>query len=667
MRSAAAVLMLFSACFSLCIFCAPADADDLGLRLEEVNALNPDEGVSIRNYGSVDIDLQEYTICEDINKDPSYSITIKEPLIIHPGETVTLIKDSDSDSGFGWRHTTYVSGEGQVTFERYFALNNSGDDVYLFHGDTLVDLLLYGNQSTEDQPMWKGQTFTMVKGTFAIKKSSGVGSASYWFNYKSGSTDLFFDPDYTIDATVTPFLFPDSGGIPIYRALESAKSSVSISIYLLTSDNVCALLSDLASKGVSVTVLVERAPEGQYDPTLDSKRMKTMSDAGVEVLMIGGVSGDRYAYLHSKYCIIDEERVIVTSENWTQDNMCGHTSDSSEGAQGNRGWGVIVDSKEYAAYMQQVFDNDSDMSYGDVALYTELAPHAKGSSLTYTSPKEYPSYASYDVQITPVLSPDSSLDAQLYYIGGSTERAHIQQQSLGNDIFTQDGTVFDVLSERASRGVDCRFMLGSNSDSSLVMKINQSTDIKAASMDGPYLHNKGLICDDTVLVGSVNWTTTSFQKDREAMVAIHSAEVSRFYEDAFMEDFRSWYTYEGLTVYFTEIEDHYPSPQEIVVSVDLDQKGTFSYTWNLDGTEKRTTVQRTVLSPSVGDHVLTVTVEDSSGNTGTATARFTVDGGGSSFDFGSLKEILLYLLPVIVIAAAAIILARRMHRGGSRR
>jgi len=666
MRSAAAVLMLFAACFSLCIVGTPADAADLGLRLEEVNALNPDEGVSIRNYGSTDIDLQEYTICEDISRDPSYSIRIEGPLIIHPGETVTLINDSDSDSGFGWRHTTYVSGDGLVSFQRYFALNNSGDDVYLFHGDTLVDVLLYGNVKAEGQSLWEGPTFSMAKGTFAIKKSSGVGSASCWFNYKSGNTNLFFDPDYTIDATVTPFLFPDSGGIPIYRALEDARGSVSVSIYLLTSDNVCALLSDLASKGVRVTILVERAPEGQYDPTLDAKRMKTMSDSGVEVLMIGGVSGDRYAYLHSKYCIIDNERVIVTSENWTHDNMCGHTSDSSEGAQGNRGWGVIVDSREYAAYMQEVFDNDTDMSYGDVALYTEIAPHAKGSSLTYTSPKEHPTYRSYDVQITPVLSPDSSLDAQLYYIGSSSERIHVQQQNLGNDIFTQDGTVFDVMSEKASRGVDCRFMLGTNSDASLVAKINQYTDVKAASMGDPYLHNKGLICDDTVLVGSVNWTTTSFQKDREAMVAIHSAEVCGFYEDAFISDFRSWYTYEGLTVFFTEIEETYPSPQEIVVSVGLDQKGEFSYTWNLDGAEKSTSVPRTVLSPAAGDHLLTVTVTDSSGNTGTATAKFAVDGGGSAFDFGSLKEILLYLLPLIVIAIAAIVLARRMHRGGSR-
>ena len=50
-------------------------------------------------------------------------------------------------------------------------------------------------------------------------------------------------------ATVTPFLFPDSGGIPIYQALEKAQESVFIEMYELRSPNIYALLIQLEERG----------------------------------------------------------------------------------------------------------------------------------------------------------------------------------------------------------------------------------------------------------------------------------------------------------------------------------------------------------------------------------------------------------------------------------
>ena len=92
--------------------------------------------------------------------------------------------------------------------------------------------------------------------------------------------------------------------------------------------------------------------------------------------------------MHAKYCIIDDETVIVMSENWTSDTLNGKVIDDPELGEGNRGWGAIVKCKEYADYLKNFFENDISLDYGDIK---EFDTEAKAKKVTYEKPTdEYP-------------------------------------------------------------------------------------------------------------------------------------------------------------------------------------------------------------------------------------------------------------------------------------
>ena len=650
----------------VCLAGNPADASgDRDVLLYEINAQTADEGISLHNYGSSSVNLKGYSITDNPSKKSTEGIiTFDRDVSLAPGATVTVIKASTTDSGFGGRHTTYVSGDGTVTISSSFALNNTKDDIYLFKGERIVDAFFYGDITVTDASLWPGETYSLTKGSFPLRISTGYG-ASCWFDYKVGATNVPFDPELKYDVTVTPFLFPESGGIPIYTALESARDSVIISMYQLTNNNVCALLKQLAQKGVEVTVLLEAAPMSGK-PVNDEKRYQSMVDGGVTVLLIGDKSNDRFNYVHAKYCLIDDDISIITSENWTAGNLNGRTVKDPTMGEGNRGWGAIIESMEYNTFLRYVFETDSRTDFGDVIDFRDAAPHAQSITLTYVPPADTISLESFQASLTPILAPDNSVEALRHYISSSTTRVYSEQQNLSSQYLDMGkDSPIGYMAERANAGADCRFILGTSSEDAAktVGRINNSTLIKATTMKDPYVHNKGVICDDTTLLGSLNWTANSFSNNRETMVALESRELTEYFAAAFIEDFERSYSRSGLTVTFTELMSEYTGVSEITVAVDVRQDGSFSYSWELDGKTKTTTDKRTVLGVTVGTHDLRVTVSDKEGNSGSVTATFTVKDSGSS-SFFDLQNPLLPIIALIILAL--IIVAVKASMGKSR-
>ena len=660
MRKTLALMLVVLASSFVIVASDSADASASDIMLFEVSPYNDDEGVSLHNYGSTSVYLSDYCVTDNpAKKSGEGIITFDESLVINPGETLTFVKDGEK-SWFSDRHPTYVDGGGKVTFSKNFALANSGDDVYLFKGETVIDTFVYGNGKVQEGSLWTGDAFTLKDGNFAGRISSDGFDAHCWFKYIPGGTNIPFDPNLKFDADVTPFLFPESGGIPLYRALEDAKESVYITIYLISSSNVLGLLDKLLEDGVSVHLLLEAAPFNFSKPATDG-RLKTLAEDGADIRLIGDVKGDRFDYVHSKYCIIDGRKVVITSENWTAANMDGKTvTDPTQGA-GNRGWGAIVESAEYASFMMTAFMNDSDMAYGDVFDFDDVTPGLKPSSLTYSSPTVKYEVDTYRTQITPGLAPDNAYEAEVYYMSAAKDRIYSEQQNITKSFtdFTKESPL-KYLNEKASAGVDVKLVLSENVDISIINEINATSLIKTAQMLKPYAHNKGIICDDMVIVTSVNWTENSYANNREILIAIHSKEVTEFFCKAYEGDFDRNYKDSGLTVTFTEIKTHYDSAGEYTVAVEVKQEGTFTYTWNLDGNTRQTDAPRTVLELVKGEHVLTVTVTDKDDNFGKVTASFSV---GETEGSDLLSNIGLYLIPIAIVVIAVLIAVMRASGG----
>lgn len=663
-----------------------ADAAD-GLLLYQVDPYS--EGVAVKNYGSTTVNMSDYTITDSTpGMDNEGTLTFSGSITVGPGEVAVFASKTGTD--FSGQPNTIIydkNGSNGVTSTTKFNLNNSGDDVYLYKDGKLVDAVCHGN--TVATQGWSGPAVDDRKDHWIQRFWDKDTDTSYeWRAYYEGATYYEFDPDLQYDATVTPFLFPESGGVPIYQALEQAQESIRIEMYQLGNKNVLSLLCQkIEEDHVDVDILLEgNSLDGGSDPIAGaSGHLGRLLELGADIRLIGMAedpNDDRYSFDHAKFALIDGDVTIVTSENWTTDNLNGRIDDNpyDSGTKGNRGWGVVIESAEYNAYMNAVFEIDWDLGNEDVVTITDEYGHLTPGYVYYKAPSDWGSFPSYSAKVTPILSSDNSFDALEYYVSNAKERAYTQQQSLGAEYADlEDGSPIMLFADAADRGVDSRIVFEhGNSDKdktkieNAVDAMNTKTLVKGAYMDTPYVHNKGVICDDVAWVSSVNWTSTSFHQNRECCVAIQSREVADFFAESFIQDFDRVYSGDGIRASI-EMDDSYPSGAEITPTVHvIPETGDYTYVWDLgDGSEPVTSeINRMPLRPADGTHTLTVTVTDAEGNVVKATHEYSVgvqasgdeDGGEG---IGALISDNMYILIVIVVLVVFAIIGAA--RGGSKK
>ncbi len=504
-----------------------------GVRLYEVVYNDPDLGdcFSIKNYGSKSVSLNGYYVKTQGGKQydlPNMTLT--------SGEIVAFIKSKVSDSWFCTDRTVKItSGIGTM-------FTNTGTNVYLCDSfDKNVDVVSYGSvktmPSTKD---WIGDSVPLSNMKEAIRRVEPKDSNSNfdWTATSDGMTSNgFYDvPEFT--GNVLPFVFPDSKGGPILRALKDADTSIHISIYMLTSKHAASILAAKAEEGVDVKVLLENKPLG-YDHSYDI--LQSIVDKGGNVSFIGfpvggSTSEDRYSYVHNKYCIIDGETVIVTSENWTGPNLGN--------GKGNRGWGAVVESTGYAAYMESYFSNDWNGK--DVATLDEkLSNPVSGTKLlsmeeisTYVDALPESGSVINGARLKMYMSPDNTFKAINYYMSNAKERIYTEQMDVGKSFENPDNqSPIRFMLDAAARGVDAKFMI--SEDSEELLSYLRSHGVKAAKMSQngySTMHNKGVIIDDCVWISSVNWTENAFLNNRECGLYIMDERVTEFYLAEYMED-----------------------------------------------------------------------------------------------------------------------------------
>jgi PKD repeat protein len=185
--------------------------------------------------------------------------------------------------------------------------------------------------------------------------------------------------------------------------------------------------------------------------------------------------------------------------------------------------------------------------------------------------------------------------------------------------------------------------------------------MKAADMDSPYVHNKGLVCDDVAIVSSVNWTSNSFNNNREVGVVIQSKAVADYYAGVFERDFDRYYEFSGLSVNILTTQKTYELGKSVTFKVSADPSGSYSYNWDFgDGQTKTTSVPSVSVTPAKGAHVMKVTVSDSSGQKATASMDYVVVEPGEqepeSDGSGTGGNSLIYvIIAVIAVIGAAVL------------
>lgn len=545
----------------------PAGVDNNGVLLYEIGYKLPDgngefyDGVSVKNYGNTTVSLNGYSIVDKSGRNVSLSGSLAA------GAFAVFVNSKVDDSWFcadGRDVRTCSLGS---TF-----LNNGGDNVYLKDSSgTIIDVVSYGSIETPTTG-WVGPAADGSTADQAIKRvePTDTNTRFDWIATSGEHTSNGFRevPQFD-DCIVEPFVFPDANGRPIFDAVMSADTSIHISIYMMTSDYMISLLANKASAGVDVKLLLENKPLGYTHPL---EKLTAIEHAGGKVSFIGFDSDhDRYSYVHNKYAIIDGEKVVVTSENWTGTNL------SNAGNKGNRGWGAVVTSSGYATYMETYFSNDWNGS--DVGSFTEkvgsvTAWSGKKSDTQiedYVDSLPYTKKVYEGASLKMYMSPDNTFKALQYYMDGAKERIYTEQMDIGVDFYNlSNETPLRWMKAAADRGVDSRFLIKDTEAEDFVNELNSETNIKASMMTNngySTMHNKGVIIDDCVWVSSVNWTMNAFVNNRECGLYIAHKGVADFYASEYMEDWDHDYDLEDTITIAPQL------PAEGTESVSFTAKG----------------------------------------------------------------------------------------------
>jgi phosphatidylserine/phosphatidylglycerophosphate/cardiolipin synthase-like enzyme len=357
-------------------------------------------------------------------------------------------------------------------------------------------------------------------------------------------------PTRTADARVTPFVLPDSPGLPV-EPLRGADDRLFVAGYTLTSERVADALVAAADRGVRVRVLLEGSPVGGF-PTRSARLLDRLTAAGVAVRILDG-EVERFRFHHPKYAVADDRAAVLT-ENWKP---------SGTGGRSNRGWGVLVEGAagiEGETDARAGTDADREATVADdlAALFaadfeardarpwrafradTEFhgGGRANGSYPTRFDAPAKPATAN----VTVLTAPGNAADRIVARIDAADERVLAVVPRVGGP----DDRIVRALRRAADRGVDVHLLL---SDAWYDREANRNLSTRLA--DEPIavdlaeprgrfgkVHAKGLVVDDTAVVGSLNWNPSAATNNREVLLAVENESVADFYARAYAADWR---------------------------------------------------------------------------------------------------------------------------------
>ncbi|WP_228546224.1 phospholipase D-like domain-containing protein [Halegenticoccus tardaugens] len=453
----------------------------------------------------VDEDRGEFVVVTLPNASDGWSLADGESTVRIPDGTsgrVALSPDPDSAAESTDHRVVEVSDR--------LALANDGERVRLLRDGDAVDAVSYddapeGERWIRDgEPRWR---------------------------------PLGYEPRSAVDAgpaTARAFVLPDDPAVPT-AALRRADRRILLAAYTFTSRDVADELVAAVERGVSVRVLVDDAPVGGI-AAREATVLDRLTASGVEVEVIGGERA-RYAFHHPKYAVVDD-RALVMTENWKP---------SGTGGRGSRGWGVEVESSDTAAELAGVFD--ADAGWRDSTPWREFR---RGQTFVESEPADgrYASRVETERvevdRVRVVTAPGNAEEAIVDELDGASERIDVVQPTVDD----RTHPFLRASVRAAERGVRVRILLSGawyveEDNRALVDSVNGYAERRSLPLEaqiaeprGRYekIHAKGIVVDDRVVLGSVNWNNASVRENREVALVLESEAAAAYYRGVFEAD-----------------------------------------------------------------------------------------------------------------------------------
>jgi cardiolipin synthase A/B len=440
-----------------------------------------------------------------------------------------------------------------------FALSKTGDHLLLARGSDIADAVRYGDAPLpeagwEGPPVEVGPQFLR----WFARTDRDTDSAQDWIQYRrSYAGEHLLGPTSWVRVSEgLAYTAPEFSRSVVVATFLSAQRSLQLNVYQFRDVALAQILADhmRSTPGLRVDVLLDDRPVGESREERSERGhvVEILANAGADVRFL---SHGRYAYNHAKYAIIDDEVLLVQTENLVPSGI------PADAREGNRGWGIVLVSPGLAAAAADVFEADFALRpFGARSWNDGDRPAYPLPVVTTQYRQQLPRVVDEDFNAKVVATPFSRPGVQdpiLEAIGAANHSIEVAQLDFAPSWRNPNGTLrqhpyFDALLEAASRGVRVRILLdgtflddapaGDNADLVALVSTYPHLPIEARLHDGTrgVLHAKGMIVDGSlILIGSMNWNANSMGQNRELGVVVRSPEIAATLQDVFESDWRA--------------------------------------------------------------------------------------------------------------------------------
>ncbi|MEE8391405.1 MAG: lamin tail domain-containing protein, partial [Anaerolineae bacterium] len=566
-----------------------------------------DEAIQLLNVGDAPADLDGWELCKDTGS--NLSCRALPATVLSPTTRIWLARKATS-------FTVSFGFPPNYEMDRWLSsgLSNTGDEVILRNDlgnvvDALVyeggntDIIGWNNENGTVQPYSvgreEGQILYRIPDEVTGLPITDTDTAADWIQYSANVTrgrrvlypgwdlDLLFWPlTATEAATVVVGITPDNGFDVLSQTIARAQRTISVEVYSLRNPDIVVALAQKAQAGVNVTVLLEGGQAGvsRSDPRWQQElwACRQIEAAGGQCWFMIHETGDgifnRYDYLHAKFIIVDDEWLVIGSQNLTEGSM--PSDDKSNGTSGSRGVVLATNAPSVVARAAEVFARDLDpVHHNDILRWNTAYTNKYGlPDPAYTPVLTVPDHVTYTIRFPDPLTVSGTFDLELFTAPETALRQSdallglVKRAGAGDTVYVEQlyehvdwganpandpNLRLEAYIDAARRDARVRILLNGgtfdqpffqNTNTNTVAYVNQiasaeGLDLQAAIGDptGYGIHSKMVLVwlegeGGYSHVGSINGSEGSSKINREIALQIRSDEVYHYLARVFETD-----------------------------------------------------------------------------------------------------------------------------------
>ncbi len=284
------------------------------------------------------------------------------------------------------------------------------------------------------------------------------------------------------NATRSIIILPDDTKKPIVDAIDQAKSSIKIKMFVFSDPDLINAVIAAKKRGIDVQVMLNPARRSGEEENGETRKL--LEAAGIEVKD----SNPAFGLTHEKSMVIDDEVAFIKSLNWATKNLTV-----------TRDYAVITSHKHEVDEVVACFIADWDRK--------DFAPGEHANMIWCTG---------------------NGRDRIARFIDEAKHTLFVQNERY------QDSVIIERLVRAAMRGVKVHVMARpphSLKKDKLVeavggLRIMDDVRIKIHTLRHLKLHGKMLIADGSrAIVGSINLAPGSFDDRRELAIEVHDEDI----------------------------------------------------------------------------------------------------------------------------------------------